>query len=94
MSNHRVFIHLGSGQGTLDGLAVDFKENVSKTIYRDGKVSRISPEQEVVGVVKLPTGCTTGRCVSDEALFITSGADPYPEPSEFPLSTDLGVSVC
>lgn len=76
ISNQRVFFHLNPEEGAPDGLVIDAEDHIWTTIYGGGKVLRISPEGEVVGVVKLPTRCVTCAAFVGEELFVTSGADP------------------
>jgi sugar lactone lactonase YvrE len=93
MSNQRVFFHLNPEEGGPDGLAVDAEDHVWSAIYGGGKILRISPKGEVVGVVRLPTRCVTCAAFVGEEFFVTSGVDPYPKSNDFPRSAELGGSV-
>ena len=91
LSHPRTFFRLDSATEAPDGLTIDCEDHLWSTIYGGGKVLRISPLGEVVGIVRSPTRCVTSTVFIGRDLFITSAADPYPGASH--RSIALGGSV-
>jgi sugar lactone lactonase YvrE len=74
VSGERVFYqHDGSGEP--DGHRIDADGNMWTAVYGESRVLKLSPEGNLIGVVKLPTRNITCPQFVGTELFITSAAD-------------------
>lgn len=101
ISDREVFYDVSpTGEGVPDGLAVDRNGCLWIAVCGGGKVLKVSPEGELLGVVEMPTRMVTCPAFAGEDLFVTSAEEEeeekYPESVEFGgglFKVHVGVGV-
>jgi len=90
ISDREVFYEV-QGAGVPDGLAMDVEGCLWIAICGGGKVLRVNPGGELVGVVEMPTRMISCPAFAGEDLFVTSAEEE--EPEKYPDSVRLGGSL-
>jgi len=88
--NERVLYH-HKGEGVPDGLRMDEEGNLWTAIHGEGKVLRISPQGEVLGVINFPVPTVTCPVFVGTELFVTSEDDGKSEFGGAVFRIDVGV---
>lgn len=90
ISNGKVW-YKHDGEGEPDGHKMDEEGNLWQCVFNEGKVLKINPDGKVIGIVELPTRCTSCPCFVGTELWVTSAEEE--EPDKYPESAKYGGAI-
>ncbi|KAK4697434.1 hypothetical protein P7C71_g649, partial [Lecanoromycetidae sp. Uapishka_2] len=90
ISDRQTFYEV-EGEGVPDGLAMDEKGCLWIAVCGGGKVLRVDPDGELVGVIEMPTRMVSCPAFAGEDLYVTSAEEE--EPDKYPESVEFGGSL-